>query len=95
MQNEPQIKSSASVLVTVTAGDYTPLPAKSLTHRGVELTRSTCIRAMHSGLIESRLLRQPGSKKGRRYLLTASIDSYLERCMVDVPPVRQIESAVK
>jgi hypothetical protein len=76
---------SAQNLIVVSAGDYTPLPAKSLHFRGVELTRSTLIRAIKAGKIHSRLLRHPGSRKGRRYILTESLAAYLAAHMEDTP----------
>lgn len=66
-------------------GDFLPLPEKDMTCRGVRLTRSTLIRAEKKGQIKTRLFRQPGSTKGRRYILRESLHAYIDRCMVDVP----------
>ena len=75
----------AAEIVTVEPSDFIPMPAKSISHRGVILTRSTLIRGIGAGHIKSRLLRIPGSTKGRRYLLRESLDAFLEKCLVDVP----------
>jgi hypothetical protein len=71
--------------IQIDQADFVALPSKVLPYRGVDLTRSTLIRGMHAGLIKSRLFRQPGSVKGRRYILRESLDQYLAACMADVP----------
>lgn len=78
-------------LIGFTSSDFIPLPIKSLSYRGLELTRSNLIRAIRRGDIKSRLFRQPGSLKGRRYILPESLDTYIDNCMVDAfgPSVRK------
>lgn len=71
--------------VQYAACDFIPLPAKSLHHRGAEISRATLIRAAKRGLIKTRLFRQPGSTQGRRYILRESLDAYIEACMMDIP----------
>lgn len=67
----------------ITFADFIPLPIRSMVHNGVTFTRSTLIRAIESKEISSRLFRQPGRMAGRRYIMTASLDAYLQRCMVE------------
>lgn len=67
------------------APELVALPVKEIICRGVRLSRSTLIRAEQKGLIQTRLFTQPGSAKGRRYIVLTSLHAYIDSCMVDVP----------
>jgi hypothetical protein len=70
-------------VVEVTAADFIPFPAKSLTHRGVSISRSTLVRGWKSGSLKTKLFRLSGSMMGRRYILAESLNQWLETAMTD------------
>lgn len=80
-----QRESSPAGFVAVTEADFIALPRKSLTFRGVSISRATLIRAIKAGRLKSRLFRQPGSTAGRRYLLRDALDSFINEQMADEP----------
>ena len=77
---------TAGAAVEMTAADFIALPnKKSIVHRGVPLSRTTLWRAIKRGDIKTKLFRQPGSVRGRRFLLVESLNGWLNMRMVDVP----------
>jgi hypothetical protein len=75
----------STAMVAITDADYIPLPIKAMVRKGVELTRTMLIRNAKAGHIETRLFRKPGSRKGRRYIVAASLDAFLADNMIECP----------
>ena len=65
--------------VPFTAQDFFPMPSKGFTHRGIQFSRSTCIRLWEKGEIKTTALRFTGSIHGRRYILRDSLDAFIDR----------------
>ena len=65
--------------VAFTAEDFIPMPAKPITYRGIQFSRSTLIRLWESGKIKTSRLRISGSVLGRRFVLRESLDSFIDQ----------------
>jgi hypothetical protein len=77
------IPTKTGAVVEMTAADFIPFPKGNLTHRGVTVSRATLWRAKRTGTLKTRLFRQVGSVKGRRYILRESLDEWIAAQMVD------------
>ena len=64
--------------VAYTAEDFIPMPAKPITYRGIQFSRSTLIRLWEAGKIKTSKLRISGSVLGRRFVLRESLDAFID-----------------
>lgn len=65
--------------VPYSAGDFIPMPSKSINHRGLTFSRSTLIRLWEAGEIKTTKLRISGKVLGRRVILRETLDAFIDK----------------
>lgn len=69
----------SGTIVPFTETDFIPLPAKSVSYRGIVFSRSTLLRMREQGRIKLASFRFTGAVKPRLYILTESLDAFIAK----------------